>query len=152
MLCSIPTRRGDTGRRCVGGGAGFLGGRYPTAEAGEDHRYPEPIRLMPRYMLDADTVSYALRGQGNVSKHLLARRPSEVCISAITLGELRYGVEAKRSEKLRRSLGALLEDIAVIAFDEGAAERFASLAATLARKVRETLHVLALPLDREELE
>jgi len=31
---------------------------------------------MPRYMLDADTVSYALRGQGQVAARLLEHQPS----------------------------------------------------------------------------
>jgi predicted nucleic acid-binding protein len=41
------------------------------------------------YMLDTDTVSYALRGIGNVGIALLQRAPSELWISSITLAELR---------------------------------------------------------------
>ena len=55
---------------------------------------------MPAYMLDTDTVSFALRGRGAVASRLLEHRPSEICISSITLAELRFGAEARRSRKL----------------------------------------------------
>jgi tRNA(fMet)-specific endonuclease VapC len=86
---------------------------------------------MPRYMLDADTVSYALRGQGQVAARLLERQPSEVCISAITLAELKFGAEAKRSQRLRRAIGTFTRDVAVVPFDDSAAERFGVVAAAL---------------------
>jgi len=62
---------------------------------------------MPAYMLDTDTVSFALRGQGRVAARLLEHRPSELCISSITLAELRYGAEARRSRKLHRLISTL---------------------------------------------
>ncbi len=86
---------------------------------------------MPRYLLDADTVSYALRGQGQVASRLLTHPPSEVCISAITLAELRYGAERKKSQKLRRAIRAFVKDMTIVPFDEVAAERFAAVAAEL---------------------
>jgi tRNA(fMet)-specific endonuclease VapC len=89
---------------------------------------------MPRYMLDADTVSYALRGQGQVGARLLEHQPSELCISAITLAELNFGAEAKRSQKIRRAIRRFIRGVAVVPFDEAAAERFAVVAAALARR------------------
>jgi predicted nucleic acid-binding protein len=68
-------------------------------------------RYMRRYMLDADTVSYALRGQGHVPARLLDHQPSELCMSAITLAEL-----------------------AVLPFDEASAERFGVLGAALSTR------------------
>jgi tRNA(fMet)-specific endonuclease VapC len=89
---------------------------------------------MPRYLLDADTVSYALRGQGHVAARLLEHRPSELCISAITLAELNFGAEAKRSQKIRRAIRNFTKDIAVLSFDEASAERFAAVAVALATR------------------
>jgi len=89
---------------------------------------------MPRFMLDADTVSYGIRGEGQVGTRVLQHRPSELCISAITLAELKVGAEAKRSQKLNRSIRSFIKDVAVIAFDEAAADRFALVAAALARR------------------
>ena len=43
---------------------------------------------MPRYLLDTDTVSYALRGEGRVAARILEHAPSDLCISSITLAEL----------------------------------------------------------------
>jgi tRNA(fMet)-specific endonuclease VapC len=89
---------------------------------------------MPRYMLDADTVSYAIRGQGRVAERLLGHRPSELCLSSITLAELKFGAEAKRSAKLHGALRRFVADVAIVSFDEAAADRFASLAAALSRR------------------
>jgi tRNA(fMet)-specific endonuclease VapC len=91
---------------------------------------------MSRYMLDADTVSYALRGQGRVGETLLVHRPSDLFISSVTLAELEFGVEAKRSPKLRRAVRAFVSDVQVAPFDESAAQRFGAVAASLARRGR----------------
>jgi len=89
---------------------------------------------MPRFMLDADTVSYAIRGQGRVGAELLRHRPSELCLSSITLAEMQFGAEAKRSQKLKRAIGSFIKDVQVLPFDEAAAARFAVVAAALARQ------------------
>jgi tRNA(fMet)-specific endonuclease VapC len=89
---------------------------------------------MPDYMLDTDTVSYALRGYGRVSDRILQHRPSELCISAITLAELRYGADRKRSRKLHRLVDTFVETIAVEPFDISPANRFGALAALLSRQ------------------
>jgi tRNA(fMet)-specific endonuclease VapC len=84
-----------------------------------------------RYMLDTDTVSYALRGVGDVEAKLLARTPSEVCISAITLGELRYGANRRKSKKLHGMIDVFSSLVAVMPFDENAAAVFGATAAEL---------------------
>jgi tRNA(fMet)-specific endonuclease VapC len=88
---------------------------------------------MPRYLLDTDTVSYALRGEGRVAARILDHAPSDLCISAITLAELRFGAERKRSQKLRRAIRSFVKDVAVVEFDAASAERFAEVAADLIR-------------------
>ena len=89
---------------------------------------------MPRYLLDADTVSYGLRGHGQVGTRLLEHQPSELCISAITLAELNFGAAAKRSQKVRRAIRGFTKDIAIVPFDEASAERFAVVATALATR------------------
>jgi len=89
---------------------------------------------MPKYMLDTDTVSFALRGRGAVSSRLLEHRPSEICISSITLAELRFGAEARRSRKLHRLIATFVGSVTVIPFDQPAADRFAPVATALARR------------------
>jgi tRNA(fMet)-specific endonuclease VapC len=85
-----------------------------------------------RYLLDTDTVSFALRGIGEVGAHLVARHPSEVGISSITLAELRFGAERRQSRKLHRLIDTFIEAVAVLPFDEKAAAKFGSVGATLA--------------------
>ena len=89
---------------------------------------------MPRYMLDADTVSYALRGQGQVAARLLEHQPSDLCISSITLAELNFGAETRRSQKIRRAIRRFTNDVAVVPFDHACAERFGVVAAALATR------------------
>lgn len=85
-----------------------------------------------RFMLDTDSVSYAIRGFGRVGEKIVERRPSELCISAITLAELRFGVERRKSRKLDQAVAAFLSDIAVIPFDDVCAVTFGRIAAKLA--------------------
>ena len=89
---------------------------------------------MPQYMLDTDTVSFALRGQGRVGARLLEHRPSELCMSSIALAELRFGAEARRSQKLHKLITTFAEAIAVVPFDQDAADSFAAVAVSLARR------------------
>lgn len=89
---------------------------------------------MPQYMLDTDTVSFALRGQGRVATRLLEHRPSELCISSITLAELRFGAEARRSQRLHRLISTFVETVEVVSFDQPAAARFGTVATSLARR------------------
>lgn len=88
--------------------------------------------MTPGFLLDADTVSFALRGQGRVASTLLEHRPSELGLSSITFAELRFGAEVKASRKLRVALQGLVTEIPVLPFDQAAAERFAVIAARLA--------------------
>src|SRR3990172_5481424 len=89
---------------------------------------------MLAYMLDTDTVSFALRGHGQVAARLLSHRPSEVCISSITLGELRYGGGVRRSRTLHHLIDTFVESVAVASFDQNAADRFGIVAALLVRR------------------
>ena len=83
-------------------------------------------------MLDTDTVSYALRGVGGVASRLLAEKPSAVCISSLTLAELRFGAARRRSRRLHRLIDSFSAPLLVAPFDSDAADRFGQVAAALA--------------------
>ena len=83
-------------------------------------------------MLDTDSVSFAIRGVGKVGERIVERKPSDLCISAITLAELRYGVERRRSRRLDRAVTAFVSDITVVPFDDACAGTFGRIAAKLA--------------------
>ena len=89
---------------------------------------------MSEFMLDTDTVSWALRGQGAVATRLLEHRPSQLCISSITLAELRFGADAKASRKLHSLIGTFVQAMAVMPFDQTAADRFGPVANALAKR------------------
>jgi tRNA(fMet)-specific endonuclease VapC len=82
-------------------------------------------------MLDTDTVSYALRGQGAVGPRLTAHAPSEICVSAISLSELRFGAEKRRSKRLHRLIDTFVTTIEVVPFDAASAALFGRLCARL---------------------
>src|SRR5687768_8343769 len=86
------------------------------------------------YMLDTDSVSYALRGHGNVASRILEHRPSELCMSAVTLAELRFGADKRGSRKLHGLIETFAESVGPVPFDAVAAVHFGRLGARLASK------------------
>ncbi len=89
---------------------------------------------MKKFLLDTDSVSYALRGHGNVGERIRSHRPSEICISAITAAELRFGAERKASKRLHALIDAFIEAVEVAAFDHAAALEFGRLGNILAKR------------------
>lgn len=87
--------------------------------------------MMPLFMLDTDSVSFALRGQGRVGERILEHRPSELCVSAITLAELRFGAYRRNSAKLDAAIAKFVSNLTVLPFDELCADHFGLLAADL---------------------
>jgi tRNA(fMet)-specific endonuclease VapC len=107
-----------------------------------------------RFMLDTDTVSFALRGQGAVGTKLVAHAPSELCLSAISLSELRFGADRRGSKRLHRLIDTFTMSVTVVSFDAVAAAMFGRLCARLESRgkpigVLDTLiaaHAMALNL------
>ena len=91
-----------------------------------------------RFLLDTDSVSYFLRGQGHVARSVLARPSADLGIPAPVLYESRYGMrrleEGRRRESLLAALDELVRTIEVVPFDAGAAECAASARAALAAR------------------
>jgi tRNA(fMet)-specific endonuclease VapC len=90
--------------------------------------------MKPKFMLDTDSVSFALRGQGGVAARILDHRPSEICISAVTLAELRYGADRRQSKKLHALIDAFISNVAVMPFDDACATQFGVIAGDLAER------------------
>ena len=84
-----------------------------------------------KYLLDTDTVSYALRGIGGVSDRLRAQEPDDVCISSVTEAELWFGVEKRGSKKLRRLVSSFLQPLQVVCFDSDAARCYGTIQSRL---------------------
>ena len=87
-----------------------------------------------KFMLDTDTVSFVLRGEGHAAANLTAHAPSEVCLSAISLSELRFGADRRRSKRLHRLIDTFAATVDVVAFDSAAASAFGHVRARLESK------------------
>jgi tRNA(fMet)-specific endonuclease VapC len=89
---------------------------------------------MLRYMLDTDICIFILRNRPAELRLRFRRFENEVCVSAITVGELFYGVErsARRLEN-RRAVEAFIGNLPVLPFPTRGAAHFAQLRAELTR-------------------
>jgi tRNA(fMet)-specific endonuclease VapC len=92
---------------------------------------------MTRFMLDTNAVSGLVKGQPKVTARFKAQAPDRVCLSAVTEGEMLFGV-ARRAEarRLRAAVSELLAAIDVLPWTSATARRYATLRAGLERQGR----------------
>jgi len=83
-------------------------------------------------MLDTDTVSFALRDQGQVNERIREKRPSMLCVSAITVAELRFGADHRKSSAIHAKIDTFLLDLEIVPFDEICARHFGTIGSALA--------------------
>lgn len=86
------------------------------------------------HMLDTNTVSFVFKNQGRVAQRLLSLKPSSICISTITVAELRYGAEKRQSKKLHSLIDQFLAPFTVASFGEAEATRYGELYDVLERR------------------
>jgi tRNA(fMet)-specific endonuclease VapC len=84
-----------------------------------------------QYLLDTNTVSYALRDMGRVRRRMAEHTPRQLCMSAITEAELRFGAYKKKSQKLHAAIDLLLERIDVAPFTHRDASSYGIVISTL---------------------
>ncbi len=98
---------------------------------------------MKRYMLDTNTVSHLLREHPAVARRVVAVPMASLCISAITEGELLFGL-AKRptAKKLHIAVHEFLRRVDVLPWNSATAECYGAVRADMAKRGK----VLA-PLD-----
>ena len=87
------------------------------------------------YLLDTNTVSHLIKRHPQVTQRLLAVPMHQVCLSAITAGELAFGL-AKRRETvaLKAAVDEFLRRVEVLPWDEAVAQTYATLRAQLQSK------------------
>jgi tRNA(fMet)-specific endonuclease VapC len=87
------------------------------------------------YLLDTNTVSYLIKRHPQVTQHLLAVPMHSVCISAITAGELAFGL-AKRPEAvaLKAAVNEFLRRVEVLPWDAAIAQTYGALRAQMQSK------------------
>nr|WP_315228379.1 type II toxin-antitoxin system VapC family toxin [uncultured Albidiferax sp.] len=87
---------------------------------------------MKRYLLDTNTVSHLLKRHPAVARRVVAVPMAALCISAITEGELLFGL-AKRPDatRVQAAVRELLLRLDVLPWDRAAAARYGPLRAAL---------------------
>ena len=90
---------------------------------------------MKQYMLDTNTVSHLIKEHPAVVERVVAAPMASLCISAITKGELLFGL-AKRPDARRLHLVVLefLRRVDVLPWDSAIAERYGSVRADMERQ------------------
>jgi tRNA(fMet)-specific endonuclease VapC len=86
-------------------------------------------------MLDTDTVSYFVRGKSRtLDSRIQAVSARQLCISAITRGELLFGIALRpQATQLARLVEQFLSQMNCLAWDHAAAAQFATIATQLHR-------------------
>jgi tRNA(fMet)-specific endonuclease VapC len=95
-----------------------------------------------RYLLDTNICIYLMKeASPAVAQRFAALRVGDVGMSAITLAELRYGVEAHAAHRKRneRALDALLEEIPAVPFESAAAAAYGVIRAAVRDRKRDAL-------------
>lgn len=96
-----------------------------------------------QYMLDTNTVSHLLKAHPAVARHMVTVPMASICVSAITEGELLFGL-AKRpqAKRLHIAVREFLRCVDVMPWNGAIAEHYGAVRAELESKGK----VLA-PLD-----
>ena len=98
---------------------------------------------MRHYMLDTNTVSHFLREHPAVVRRVTATPVTALCISAVTEGELLFGL-ARRPDarRLHRAVTEFLRRVDALPWDGAVAERYG-----IARAGMERRGMILAPLD-----
>ena len=98
-----------------------------------------------RYLLDTNTVSYAIQGYSRPLRAGLNSTPNtSMALSVFTQAELLYGLARKpEAKKLRNAVERFLHDFQILPWDSTAAAAYGDLRAAQERKGR--------PLSHEDL-
>jgi tRNA(fMet)-specific endonuclease VapC len=98
--------------------------------------------MTPRYLLDTNTVSYAIEGRSHpLRKRMLHAGTSAIALSAFTLAELVYGLARKPGAKrLRLAVEDFLRDFLILPWDADAATVYGTQRVAQERKGRPISH------------
>mgnify|MGYP000706955620 CR=1 FL=1 len=84
------------------------------------------------YLLDTNTLIYFFKGQGRVSKRMLATAPKEIAVPSVTVFEIETGIaKSKQQERRRKDLDDFLAMVTVLPFGLPESKTAASVRANL---------------------
>lgn len=87
---------------------------------------------MLKYMLDTNIVIYTMKNRPKEVRQLFNKHQGQMCISAVTLGELVFGAE--HSQQVERNLAdieMISARLEVLPFDRGASYHFGQIRSQL---------------------
>ncbi len=88
--------------------------------------------MRPIYLLDTNTVSYILNGRSKAARLTLDANLAESAISAVTEGELRFGLAKKPDGvKLRKAVESFFAVVPVLPWDSDAARAYGVMRAKM---------------------
>ena len=89
---------------------------------------------MLKYMLDTNIVIYTIKNRPEQVREVFKKHENQMCISAVTRGELIHGAErSSQPERNRADIAGLIARLEVAPFEEQASEHFGQLRAELYR-------------------
>jgi len=89
---------------------------------------------MLKYMLDTNIVIYTIKNRPEQVRKIFKQHKNQMCISAVTKGELIYGAErSSRPEQNLIDIEGLIARLEVAPFEDHASEHFGQLRAELYR-------------------
>ena len=87
-----------------------------------------------RFVLDTNICIFAIKNKPGAVRQALNRRPGQLCVSAITAMELRYGAEKSATPARNHAvIDGFLKRLEVLNYDRAAAAHAGRLRAELAR-------------------
>jgi len=87
---------------------------------------------MLKYLLDTNIVIYTMKNRPQQVKRSFQKHEGEMCISAVTLGELVFGAEhSQQVERNLTDIEALVARLEVLPLDSKAAYHFGQIRAVL---------------------
>ena len=87
-----------------------------------------------RFVLDTNICIFAIKNKPGAVRQALNRRPGQLCVSAITAMELRYGAEKSATPAWNHAvIDGFLKRLEVLNYDRAAAAHAGRLRAELAR-------------------
>jgi len=92
--------------------------------------------MTSRYLLDTNMASYIIKGNiPAVRRHVVKVPMAQLAISAVTEGELRYGVERRLdATHLRSIVNEFLLRVTILPWDSEAARHYGQIRAALERE------------------
>jgi tRNA(fMet)-specific endonuclease VapC len=84
-----------------------------------------------RYLLDTDICSYIIKKHPVVTERFSKTRRKDVAISAITCGELYYGIHRREGERYREAVVLFCNRLRVVDWSKAASMHYGNLQATL---------------------